>query len=73
MLILFKGGKIGVRKQRDTELSIFQLCNKTKIDSAVDISCVELAIAMYDILYPRRSTEQIGIDLGIPIGYNKAL
>lgn len=64
---------MGVRKQRDTELSIFQLCNKKKIDSSRHISCIELAIAMYDILHPRRSTEQVGIDLGIPVGYNKAL
>lgn len=62
-----------MRHQRVVKNSIFRFCNKVKMKSSVDISCVELAIAKFDMLYPKRSTEQIGIDLGIPTEYNKAL
>lgn len=62
-----------MQKQKGVDISIFHLLKKEKMKSLGSISCAELAISVYDILYPKRSTEQIGIDLGIPTGYNKAL
>ena len=61
-----------MRKQRRVEETIVQNNQKWTIKSSANkpISCAEAAIQMYDILFPKRSTEEIGLSLGIPVNYN---
>jgi hypothetical protein len=61
-------------KQKAVDNSIVQKSRKWTMTSPVvkqkGISCAEAAIAFYESLYPKRSTVQIGIDLGVPEDYN---